>query len=211
MKSIGYTLLLFSVLLSACQQKDNASGIDTKEVEEVNVPKSEKKDAETYKIEETNFRYDHIRKFTPEIHKGDSLIPIDSIFYQKVLSQIENFQLSGQGNYYLSKQHAIHGLQAVTVVLEWDICSQLVFLLILDDANKLLNYLYLTEWEGGCESTTKTKTVFLTDSTFRVEMKKTDNAGGEIDYIHEFQYEGLITTKAQVDTLKILLDKEYDE
>ena len=138
---------------------------------------------------------------------------IDSLFHHQVLSQIQGYPSAFSNtrtNYFISKQHNISGPTALTISLYWDLCYEGIFLLILDNENKLLNSIDLTEWNSGCESPSTTDTYFLTDSTFVQHVTRTE-PGEETDLITEIEFRGHITSAGELDTLDLVQHEHYTE
>lgn len=159
------------------------------------------------------FKYGHIGHFTTGIFKNDTLTLIDSIFHHEIISKIEGYTFPYSDkpkNYFVSKQNDINGLTALVISLYWGVCYEGLTLLILDKEKKLLNNIPLTEWYSSCDLIFDTETKFVNDSTF-VQHVITTVPGEDTDLIHEIKYEGQIKHSGQVDTLKILVNKEYEE
>lgn len=103
----------------------------------------------------------------------------------------------------------MNGLTALTVSLYWDLCHNGVSLLLLDRNDKLLNCIELTEWYSSCDLVSNTETEFLNDSTFKMHCKTTEI--GETNSVHDFEYIGKINSAGRIDTLKINVNRNYEE
>ena len=199
--------LIFTLLgLSSCHQETKT---DNKIKTKISIHNPKVDDNLNYR---NHYKYGHVVKWTPEIFKQDSLTLIDSVFHNKIINQIEGYNwpyADKPKNYFISKQHDINGLTALTVSLYWGVCYNGISLLILDKNEKLLNTIQLTEWYSSCDLITNTETEFLNDSTFRMHYKTIES--GETSLFNDIEYIGKINSFGQVDTLKILFEKTYEE
>ncbi|MBK3519976.1 hypothetical protein [Carboxylicivirga marina] len=161
----------------------------------------------------SNFRYNHLTTFEFGYHKSMHLKKIDEVYFNNILKQIDGFSYNYEStlpNYYISQQNSIHGLRMETIALFWDLCYEGIELLIIDKNGKLLNTISLTEWKSTCESSSNTTTEFVNDSTF-IQHIEIMEPGGESNFFTELKYKGLINHKGQLDTLEILINKEYEK
>lgn len=159
------------------------------------------------------FKFGHVETFTPGAFKNDSLVLIDSLFHNQIISQIEGFGFpysDNSKNYFISKQNDISGLSALTISLYWGVCYDGITLLILDKQSKLMNSIPLTEWYSSCDYTTNTETTFTSDNTF-TQRKKIMEHGGDTDLVTELEFKGLINASGQVDTLDVLTNRKYED
>ncbi|KAB2807340.1 hypothetical protein [Phaeocystidibacter luteus] len=162
-------------------------------------------------LDSSNFKYHELSLFSTESLDKSGLKKIDRSFHQKILTQIEGFNFDyhpSNENYFMSIQNDIHDFKCVVVSLNYGVCYDGVFLLLIDSTGKVVNYFPLTEFYSSCDLSTETTTEFESSSKFR--MKKVTTEAGFTDYITELEFVGEIDVEGQIDTLEVLRNEEYE-
>jgi len=219
MKFTLLILVFISLFFTGCNKttkesksKSIVQEIKTQEKSKVEATKIINKEETQFFNEQ--FKYGHIKSFTPNSYKSNDLKLIDSTYFVDIIKQIESFSYNIYepeiGHRFISKQHDIGKFRAETVSLNWGLCYEAIELLIIDQNDSLVNHLSLTEWRSTCESSSNTTTKFLNDSTF-IKYIRSMEPGVDVNYFTELKYKALINHHGQLDTLEILLNKEYEE
>lgn len=162
-------------------------------------------------LDSSNFKHLELSLFSAESLDKSGLKKIDSSFHRKILTQIVGFNFDyhpSNENYFVSIQNDIHEFKCVVVSLNYGVCYDGVFLLLIDSTGKVVNYFPLTEFYSSCDLSTETTTEFESSSKFR--MKKVTTEAGFTDYITELEFVGEINRKGRVDTLEVLRYEEYE-
>ena len=212
-------LAIIILFFLGCKQnvKDSKSKSVVREIKiqekiEVEVSKEVKKEEKQFLNDQ--FKYGHIKTFSPNSYKSQDLKLIDSTYFVNIIKQIESFRHNIYepqiGHRFISKQNNIGKFRAETVSLYWDLCYEGIELLIIDQNDKLVNNLSLTEWRSTCEVSSNTSTEFLNDSVFIMHTEIME-PGVDFNYFTELKYKALVNQSGQLDTLEIILDKEYKE
>ncbi|NVK73283.1 MAG: hypothetical protein HWE24_07375 [Oceanospirillaceae bacterium] len=162
-------------------------------------------------LDSSNFRHRGLTVFSSESLDKSGLVKIDSSFHQRILSQIEGFNFdyhSSNENYFVSIQNDIHDFKCVVVSLNYGVCYDGVFLLLIDTQGTVVNYFLVTEFYSSCDLSTETTTEFKSNTEFR--MNKMTTEAGFTDYITELEFIGEINREGQIDTLEVLRYHEYE-
>ncbi len=163
-------------------------------------------------IDPSNFKLQELTLITAESIDKSSLVKVDSSFHCRILTQIDGYNLAcneSNENYFVSIQKNIFEYKCLIISLYYGVCYDGVFLLLIDKNDNLINYFPVTEFHSSCDMATETTTEFISDRKFKMTQRTIEP--GNKNYITELEFIGVINQQGGIDTLDIVLNKEYEE
>ncbi|MFB6344091.1 hypothetical protein ACE1ET_20400, partial [Saccharicrinis sp. FJH62] len=95
---ISHTIMILFLIITSCNTKTKSSSKDLEQINKKYVRNNSKSDTlknnTTVKFIDNKFKYSHIKKFIPHTYQYNGLKQIDSLFYSKIIQQIESFGYS---------------------------------------------------------------------------------------------------------------------